>query len=282
MTARERAAVGLVVSAVGLGILGDLLFNGRPLGLNAVLFAVVVRARAGRDPARRPHPAAPGTAADGGAAARVRGRCSRGTPRRCCSPRTCCAIAGAVTLGALRRTRRPVAQAEVSDYVAGAASAGAAAFVGAVKLIEQDVPWRAVRERVAEARERRGDRPRARARPAAARALRRALRRRRRRVPQPALRRRARLGSAVWSHVALACVIGWAGAGLLRDLLATREDERVLGGTIDGDRPAPRAARADGARGRPRPSSTRSSSPSSSSSCATSSAAATWSSRACT
>jgi hypothetical protein len=231
MSARERAAVGLVVSAVGLGILGDLLFNGRPLGVNAVLFAVAfvvalaVILRVGRIPLHQ-------------------GRRLMAAPLLLfaallawhASPLLLAvnllAIAGAVTLGALRRTRRPVVQAEVSDYMAGAASAGAATFVGAVKLIEQDVPWRAVRERV-------GRRESAAAIGrglvlglpllaifgglfVAADAVFRSLLFDT--VPDP---------GALWSHFALACVIGWAGAGLLRDLLATREEERVLGGTID-------------------------------------------------
>src|SRR5919198_4635043 len=51
------------------------------------------------------------------------------------------AIAGAVTLGALRRTERPVTHAEVGDYVAGAAAAGAATFAGALELMERDLPW---------------------------------------------------------------------------------------------------------------------------------------------
>ena len=232
MTARERAAVGLVVSAAGLGILGDLLFNGRPLGINAVLFAVVVRARAGRDPARRPHPAAPGPAADGGAAARVR------RPARVARV---AAAAGREPAGDRGRghARRAAADAaagaprrEVSDYVAGAASAGAATFVGAVKLIEQDVPWRAVRERV-------GKRENA---AAIGRGLVLGL---------PLLAIFGGLfvaADAVFRSLLFGAVPDWGAsgrtsrsrarsagraAGLLRDLLATREEERVLGGTID-------------------------------------------------
>src|SRR6478736_8499430 len=147
MTARERAAVGLVVSAVGLGILGDLLFHGRPLGVNAGLFAaafvlaLAAILRVGRIPFHqgRRLMAAPLLLFAGLLAWHA-------------SPLLLAvnllAMAGAVTLGALRRTRRPVARAEVSDYVAGAASAGAAAFAGAVELFEKEMPWRRIRDRV--------------------------------------------------------------------------------------------------------------------------------------
>src|SRR5919197_5529868 len=39
MTRRQRTAVGLVVAALVLGAAGDVLFHGRPLGINAGLFS---------------------------------------------------------------------------------------------------------------------------------------------------------------------------------------------------------------------------------------------------
>src|SRR6478736_4628712 len=140
MTARERAAVGLVVSAVGLGILGDLLFHGRPLGVNAGLFAAAfvlalgVILRVGRIPLHqgRRLMAAPLLLFAGLLAWHA-------SPLLLAA--NVLAIAGAVALGALRRTRRRVVEAGVSDYVAGATAAGAAAFGGAVELMEKDVPW---------------------------------------------------------------------------------------------------------------------------------------------
>ena len=39
MTPRQRTAFGLLVTAVVLGVFGDVLFHGRALGLNAGLFA---------------------------------------------------------------------------------------------------------------------------------------------------------------------------------------------------------------------------------------------------
>src|SRR5437763_12549693 len=127
MTRPQRTAVGLVVAALILGAAGDALFQGRPLGLNAGLFAaglVVALAallRVGAIPLHQ-------------------GRRFMVAPLLLFSAllawhdspllvaTNLLAIAGAVTLGALRRTERPVASAEVADYVAGAAAAGAAAF----------------------------------------------------------------------------------------------------------------------------------------------------------
>ena len=54
------------------------------------------------------------------------------------------AVCGAVAIGALRRTERRVAHAQVDDYVAGAVTAGAATIVGAAELMQSEVPWRDV------------------------------------------------------------------------------------------------------------------------------------------
>ena len=113
MTARERAAVGLVVSAVGLGILGDLLFHGRPLGVNAGLFAVAfvlalaVILRLGRSPA------APGPAADGRAAAPLRG-----------AARVARVAAAPVAGQPARRRGRRLARCAAPDAAAGAPGRG--------------------------------------------------------------------------------------------------------------------------------------------------------------
>jgi hypothetical protein len=230
MTPRDRAAVGLAVSAVGLGILGDVLFHGRPLGVNAVLFAAAFVAvlaailRLGRIPLHqgRRLMAAPLLLFAGLLA-------WHSSPLLLAA--NLLAVAGAVTLGGLRRTRRPLAQADVSDYVAGAASAGAAAFGGAVELFEKDVPWAGLGKRV-----------RGRESAAVGRGLALGL-------PLLVLFGglfvaadavfRSLLAGVVpdvrhdWSHVLLACGIGWLAAGLLRDLLATREEERLLGPALD-------------------------------------------------
>ena len=147
VTGRQRAAVGLVVSAACLGILGDLLFHGRGSVLMRALFAaafvlaLAVILRVGRIPLHQ-------------------GRRLMAAPLLVfaallawhASPLligvNLLAIAGAVALGALRRTRRRVAEADVGDYVAGAAAAGASTFVGAIELMTKDLPWETVPERM--------------------------------------------------------------------------------------------------------------------------------------
>ena len=114
MSRRQRTAVGLVVAALVLGAAGDVLFEGRPLGVNAGLFAagfVVALA----------------TLLRVGAVPLHQGRRYMVAPLLLFaallawhdSPllvaANLLAIAGAVTLGALRRTEQPVASAEVAD-----------------------------------------------------------------------------------------------------------------------------------------------------------------------
>jgi hypothetical protein len=136
------------------------------------------------------------------------------------------AIAGAVTLGALRRTQPSPLRAEVGEYVAAGAAAGFGAFGGAVHLAWHDVPWTKTRN---------------------------ALRGRR----TVSVVRGLALGAplvllfgglfvaadvvfrdlvtsaipnvpALAPHVVLAAAIAWPCAGLLRDLVAAREEERLL------------------------------------------------------
>jgi hypothetical protein len=137
------------------------------------------------------------------------------------------AIAGAFALGALRRTERKLAHAEVDDYVAGAVTAGAAAIVGAVELMQRDVPWPEL------GRGMRGSRVSAVARGLALGfpllVLFGALF-----VAADAVFENL-LSSAVpsipdrwWVHLALVIGVAWLSAGLLRDLLASREEERLL------------------------------------------------------
>ena len=92
-------------------------------------------------------------------------------------------------------------------------------------------------------------RARARARRPAALALRRALRRRRRRVREPAVVGRSEpAGHRWWLDVSRRLSWSrWTSAGLLRDLLATREHERVHVAAREGA-----ARRRDGAHGRAR------------------------------
>jgi hypothetical protein len=224
MTRPQRTAVGLVVAALVLGAAGDVLFHGRPLGLNAGLFAaafvaaLAVLLRVGGVPLHqgRRFMVAPLLLFSGLLA-------WHDSPLLVAT--NLLAVAGAVTLGALRRGR-PVAQAETADLVTGAAAAGAATFAGALELMEKDVPWDRIGAGL------RGNR---------AAAIGRGLA-----VGFPFLLLfgglflaadavfRSLLDSAlpdlshVWSHALLAAGLAWLSAGLLRDLLASREEERLL------------------------------------------------------
>jgi Domain of unknown function (DUF4173) len=225
MTRRQRTAVGLVVAALLLGAAGDVLFQGRPLGLNGVVFAagfvvaLGILLRVGAIPLHqgRRYMVAPLLLFSGLLA-------WHDSPLLVAV--NLLAIAGAVTLGALRRTHRPVTDAEVADYVAGAVAAGAASFAGALELMERDLPWDRLGPGI------RGQRAAAVARGLA--------------IGLPFLFLfgalfvaadavfKSLLESAVpdwrhvWSHLLIAAGIAWLSAGLLRDLLASREDERLL------------------------------------------------------
>src|ERR671930_113438 len=140
MSRRQRTAVGLAVAALVLGTAGDVLFHGRPLGVNAGLFAagfvlaLAVLLRVGAVPLHqgRRYMVAP---------LLLFAALFAWHDSRLLVATNLLAIAGAVTLGALRRTERPVTHAEVADYLAGGAAAGAATFAGALELMERDLPW---------------------------------------------------------------------------------------------------------------------------------------------
>jgi hypothetical protein len=136
------------------------------------------------------------------------------------------AIAGAVTLGALRRTQHSPVRADVGEYVTAGASAGFAAFGGAVQLLQREVPWAEAHAAL------RGTRSASIARGVA--------------IGLPlvvlfgglfmaadAVFQRL-VSSAVPSvphlgmHLLIACAFAWPAAGLLRDLVAAREDARLL------------------------------------------------------
>jgi hypothetical protein len=132
------------------------------------------------------------------------------------------AVAGAISLGALRRTSRP-ATATLGDYAAGFVSASAAAFGGTILLLEQDVPWRSVRT--------------ARALTVARGAA----------IAAPFVLVfgalflgadavfRQLVSSAVptvlpeiWPHLLVVVGVAWLAAGLLRELTAARDCERLI------------------------------------------------------
>jgi hypothetical protein len=223
---KERVALSVCLAGLGLGLLADVLFQGRPLGVNAAVWAVAfvvalaALIRVGKVPFHqgRRWMAAPLVLF----AALLVWHTSP-----LLQAANLLAVCGAVAIGALRRTERRVAHAHLDDYVAGAATAGAAAIVGAAELMQSEVPW--------------GE-------------LGRGLR-----APRVAgLARGLALGlpfvllfgvlfatadavfekllaSAVpslpgrwWLDVFVVVAVAWTSAGLLRDLLANREDDRVV------------------------------------------------------
>jgi len=137
---RGRVGLGLLLAGVGLGLLGDVLFHGRALGVNAVAWAVAfvaalaVLLRLGNVPLHqgRRMMAAPLV---------VFALLLAWRDSPLLQAVNVFAIAGAVALGALRRTDRSVRHAGVDDYAAGMVTAGAATVLGAVQLMEREVPW---------------------------------------------------------------------------------------------------------------------------------------------
>ena len=225
MGREKRLGLALLAAAVALGLLGDLFFHGRPLGLNVALFALAfvaalaVLLRVGRAPLHQ-------------------GRRWMALPLLVFSfgvlwhastlllATNLLAIAGAVTLGALRRTQHSPVRAEVGEYVAAGAAAGFGALAGAVQLLQHDVPWSEAQAAL------RGTRAASIARGVA--------------IGLPLLLLfgglfvaadavfQGLVSSAIPSvpdlgaHLVLACAIAWPAAGLLRDLVAPREDARLL------------------------------------------------------
>ena len=229
----ERLALGVVVSAVALGALGDFLFEGQAIGINAGLFAVAFVAalaillRVGRVPLHQGRRAmvAPLVLFAGLLA-------WHDSPLLLAT--NLLAVAGAVALGALRRTKPSLVDAQVTDYVVGAAAAGASTFAGAIDLLEKDVPW-----------ERIGRQFRGRQGAAVARGL---------AIGLPLLALFGGLFVAadavfrsilfesigdlrhVWLHLLIAAGIAWLACGLLRDLLATRDEQRLVAAELAGVR----------------------------------------------
>lgn len=225
------AAKGLAVlgGALAVGVAADFLLHGRPLGVNVFVLAVVFVAalalslRAAQAP---PH----------------QGRRFMALPlllfaglfalhdSRLLVAANLLALAGAVSLGALRRAQPRPHEATLAEYAAGLAAAGAGTLAGSVELLERDVPWGTV------TRGARGERAVALARGAAISVpflavfgalfvaadgvfgdlLRAAL--------------PARL-SSLWPHALVALAVAWLAGGLLRDLVADRDDSRLVSTT---------------------------------------------------
>jgi hypothetical protein len=140
MKPSSRIAVGLVGAGITLGIWGDVLFHGRPLGLNVLLWALAFVA-------------ALGFLLRLAYAPLHQGRRWMLLPLLVFSAAfvwrdspllvavNLLALAGALTVGALRRTEGSLRRAAVSDYAAGLLAAGASALGGSVRLLHQDLDW---------------------------------------------------------------------------------------------------------------------------------------------
>jgi hypothetical protein len=227
MKPEQRGALVLVGSAVALGVTADVLFYGRPLGVNVVAFALVfvvglaLFLRATKAPF---HQGRRWMAAPLVVFAALFAWHDSGLLRFA----NALALIGAIALGALRRSQPKPHEATVVDYAVGLVSAGAGTFAGTIELLEREVPW-------ADAR---------RLRTAQAAAVARGLA-----VGVPFVLLfgalfvaadavfRHLLDSALptsvprlWPQLLIAAGVAWASSGLLRDLGAHREGARLLPG----------------------------------------------------
>ena len=226
MSRASSVALALVASAVSLGILGDALFQGQWLGLNVgiwtvcfagALTALVRLARAPLHQGRR-WMIAPLLVFAALFA-------WRDSPLLVAA--NLVAVAAAFSMGALRRTRPRLTSAAISDYCGGFVAAGCSALAGAIPLLMTDIRW--------EELVRRG---RSQKLAAAARGI--AIG-----IPLVVLFGGLFVAAdAVFEHLVSAAVptidastvgrvvivflIAWVSGGLLRDLLAAREDGRLV------------------------------------------------------
>src|SRR6266545_567655 len=225
MSRGTRLAVGVAGVGAALGIWADLLFRDRPLGLNVLLWTLAFAVglafllRLGRVPLHqgRRWMVAPLIVFSAG---------FLWHDSRLLTAVNLLALGGALTLGALRRTEPRVHRAAVSDYAGGAVAAGCAAAAGAVHLLQRDIEWEDVRRSV------RSERMSTVARGAALG------------LPLVALFGglfiaadavfRSLVAEALpplthpIGHLLVVVGVAWLSAGLLRDLLAAREEQRLV------------------------------------------------------
>jgi hypothetical protein len=225
MKPSSRIAGGLVGAGVALGIWGDVLFHGRPIGLNVLLWALAFVAALGLL-LRLDH------------APLHQGRRWMLLPLLLFSAAflwrdssllvavNLLALAGALTLGALRRTEVSVRRAAVTDYAAGLLAAGASALAGGVHLLHQDLDWdeaaRSLRTK------RMGTVGRGVALGAPLVALFGGLFMAADAVFRELVTTAVPPFEHPLGHVLVVLALAWLAAGLLRDLLAAREEIRLL------------------------------------------------------
>jgi hypothetical protein len=226
MSWEAKRGLSLLALASALGVAGDLLFVGHRLGVNVLLFtlsfigalAVVLGVGGGSWHQGRRWMAAPLLLF---AAAFL----WHASPLLTAT--NAVALAGAVTLGALRRTQPRPQDAGIGDYAAGLAAAGAGAFAGGVHLLQRDVPWLDATRRLRHERVAAIGRGLAIGTPfvilfgglfiAADSVFERLVTSA---VPMSF--------TSPWPHVVVIPGIAWISAGLLRDLAANREEERLV------------------------------------------------------
>jgi hypothetical protein len=233
----SKLGLPLLGVALALGAAGDVLFNGRQLGINVLLFAacfVAALALLLRKAAAPAHQGRRWMAAP----LLIFAAAFAWHDSPLLTATNLLALAGAIALGGLRRTQHRPQDASVSEYAAGLASASVGTFAGAVHLLTEEIPWRDASHGL------RG--------PRAAAVGRGVL------IGLPFVLLFGGLfmaADAVFkqyvtgavpsfghpaSHIVFVTVIAWAGAGLLRDLVARREEERALPADWLLSREAPR------------------------------------------
>jgi hypothetical protein len=233
----SKLGLPLLGVALALGAAGDVLFNGRQLGINVLLFAacfVAALALLLRKAAAPAHQGRRWMAAP----LLIFAAAFAWHDSPLLTATNLLALAGAIALGGLRRTQHRPQDASVSEYAAGLASASVGTFAGAVHLLTEEIPWRDASHGL------RG--------PRAAAVGRGVL------IGLPFVLLFGGLfmaADAVFkqyvtgavpafgfpaSHIVFVIVIAWAGAGLLRDLVARREEERALPADWLLSREAPR------------------------------------------
>src|SRR5215210_1877665 len=140
MSRESKAAIALAVSALGLGVSGDLLFQGQWLGLNVLLWmtafvlALTLILRLVRGPLHQ-------------------GRRFMVAPLLLFSAMfawhtspllaaaNLVAVAVAISMGALRRTQPRLGEATLSDYGGGILAAGCSTLIGTFRLLMSDIRW---------------------------------------------------------------------------------------------------------------------------------------------